>query len=105
MGTTLLGRVKIVAPIGRGGMGSVWLATHLGLDIPCAMKFMEGEFSHSAEAHLLLGISYAWKDDAAGAETEFRRATELDRIRGFERGCDRPRNRRRGEQCHSNRRT
>ncbi len=36
--------------LGRGGMGSVWHATHLGLDIPCAVKFIEGEFSQMAEA-------------------------------------------------------
>jgi serine/threonine protein kinase len=36
--------------LGRGGMGSVWHATHLGLDIPCAVKFIEGEFSQVAEA-------------------------------------------------------
>ena len=36
--------------IGRGGMGSVWQATHLGLDIPCAVKFIEGELSNMAEA-------------------------------------------------------
>ena len=31
-------------------MGSVWQATHLGLDIPCAVKFIEGEFAKSTEA-------------------------------------------------------
>ncbi len=31
-------------------MGSVWQATHLGLDIPCAVKFIEGEMSNMAEA-------------------------------------------------------
>src|SRR3984885_5681695 len=29
--------------LGGGGMGSVWHATHLGLDIPCAVKFVKGE--------------------------------------------------------------
>ncbi len=31
-------------------MGSVWHATHLGLDIPCAVKFIEGEYASVAEA-------------------------------------------------------
>jgi hypothetical protein len=30
-------------------MGSVWQATHLGLDIPCAVKFIEGEGSQHPE--------------------------------------------------------
>jgi serine/threonine protein kinase len=30
-------------------MGSVWLATHLGLGIPCAVKFVEGEWRRQPE--------------------------------------------------------
>src|SRR4030081_3888762 len=44
------GRFRLNRLIGRGGMGSVWQATHLGLDIPCAVKFIEGEYSGMAEA-------------------------------------------------------
>src|SRR3977135_1697126 len=43
------GRFRLSRLIGRGGMGSVWLATHLGLDVPCALKFIEGEGAEPPE--------------------------------------------------------
>lgn len=43
-------RYRLERQIGRGGMGSVWLARHLGLDIPCAVKFIEGEYAALPEA-------------------------------------------------------
>jgi serine/threonine protein kinase len=41
-GIVVAGRFRLVQLIGQGGMGSVWRAHHLGLDIPCAVKFIEG---------------------------------------------------------------
>ena len=32
-------------------MGSVWQAVHIGLDTPCALKFIEGELIKITEAH------------------------------------------------------
>ena len=39
------GKFRLNRLLGRGGMGSVWYATHLALDIPCAVKFIEGDFA------------------------------------------------------------
>ena len=58
--TVVAGRFRLVQELGRGGMGSVWRAHHLGLNIPCAIKFMRDEaaalpenrarFAHEAQA-------------------------------------------------------
>jgi hypothetical protein len=43
-------RFRLNRELGQGGMGSVWHATHLALDIPCAVKFIEGEIAQLPEA-------------------------------------------------------
>jgi serine/threonine protein kinase len=48
-GITIANRFRLTRQIGEGGMGSVWLATHLGLGIPCAVKFVEGEWRRQPE--------------------------------------------------------
>ena len=41
----IAGRFRIEREIGTGGMGTVYLATHLGLDRPVAVKIIKREFA------------------------------------------------------------
>jgi serine/threonine protein kinase len=49
-GAMVGGKYRLDALIGEGGMGSVWAATHLGLNQAVAIKFVSKEFVKSAEA-------------------------------------------------------
>jgi serine/threonine protein kinase len=59
-GLNVADRFRLVRELGRGGMGSVWLAEHTRLDALCAVKFIESEgrnnwevrrrFHHEAKA-------------------------------------------------------
>ena len=49
-GTIIAGRYKLERPLARGGMGSVWVARHLQLDVTIALKFMAPEYASSTEA-------------------------------------------------------
>ena len=42
--------VRLVAPLGQGGMGSVWLADHLSLRTRVVVKFMSGVLASSDDA-------------------------------------------------------
>ena len=42
-GTIIANRFQLVGELGRGTMGTVWLAQHLTLDVRCALKFMSAE--------------------------------------------------------------
>lgn len=46
---TIAGRFRIEREIGTGGMGTVYLATHLGLERPVAVKIIRREFAGDAD--------------------------------------------------------
>ncbi len=45
-----IGRYRLERPLGRGGMGSVWVARHTELGMLAAVKLMDGNIAKSAEA-------------------------------------------------------
>ena len=42
-GDIIANRFQLIRELGRGSMGSVWLADHLMLEVPCAVKFIAEE--------------------------------------------------------------
>src|SRR5262245_42777510 len=51
-GTVIAGKFRLERALARGGMGSVWVARHLQLDVPVAIKFMDPSFARSPEARV-----------------------------------------------------
>lgn len=49
-GTILGGKYRLISEIGRGGMGSVWRAEHLGWEAPVALKIMNRDITARPEA-------------------------------------------------------
>lgn len=49
IGQTLDGKYKIEKQLGKGGMGTVFLATHIGTERPVAVKVIASEFMQRAE--------------------------------------------------------
>jgi serine/threonine-protein kinase len=49
-GTLIAGKYQLERMIGKGGMGSVWAAMHLGLHQPVAVKLISQYYARSAEA-------------------------------------------------------
>ncbi len=49
-GTTVAGAYRLERALARGGMGAVWIARHVRLDVDVAIKFMAPELAASAEA-------------------------------------------------------
>ncbi len=52
VGETIAGKYRVIAPIGVGGMGTVYAARHLQLDTPLALKFLTSEADGSVERFL-----------------------------------------------------
>ena len=48
-GQTLDGKYQMTRELGRGGMGTVYLATHLGTERPVAVKIIAPQFMQRAE--------------------------------------------------------
>ncbi|MCY0986574.1 serine/threonine-protein kinase [Nannocystis sp. ILAH1] len=48
-GTIVAGRYRLGRVLAQGGMGSIWVARHLQLDVDVALKFMAPELADSAE--------------------------------------------------------
>jgi serine/threonine-protein kinase len=49
-GTIVTPTIRLVAPLGKGGMGSVWVAEHLALHTQVVVKFMAAELAQHSEA-------------------------------------------------------
>jgi serine/threonine protein kinase len=50
-GQILAGKYRLERPLGSGGMGCVWVASHLLLDMPVAIKFIDPAFAGLPEIH------------------------------------------------------
>ncbi len=49
-GVVIFDRFRLERLLGRGGMGSVWLARHLTLNVDCAVKFIEEDAGANPQA-------------------------------------------------------
>jgi serine/threonine-protein kinase len=94
IGSIVASRFQLVRELGRGSMGSVWLADHLTLQLRCAVKFMTGEtqrdpnfrtrFEFEARAiaqlqspHVVRILDYAVADDVPFIAMEFLQGEDL----------------------------
>src|SRR6185369_1217904 len=48
-GTVIADKYRLERMLARGGMGSIWVARHLKLDMPVAVKFMDPNFAETEE--------------------------------------------------------
>jgi eukaryotic-like serine/threonine-protein kinase len=50
VGGVVASKYRLVRPLAQGGMGSVWVARHVQLDVDVAVKFMAPAYAESADA-------------------------------------------------------
>jgi serine/threonine-protein kinase len=50
LGNVIAGKFRLLRPLAQGGMGAVWVARHLQLDVDVAVKFMAAEYAESVNA-------------------------------------------------------
>jgi eukaryotic-like serine/threonine-protein kinase len=48
-GTIIAGKYRLEEPLARGGMGAIWIARHIQLDVLLAVKFIDPDFAATAE--------------------------------------------------------
>lgn len=52
LGVIIAGKYRLEKPLASGGMGSVWVARHLELDIEIAIKFMGADLASTSEGRV-----------------------------------------------------
>jgi serine/threonine-protein kinase len=52
LGVIIAGKYRLERPLASGGMGSVWVARHLELDIELAIKFMGADLASTSEGRV-----------------------------------------------------
>ncbi|HEY3256377.1 MAG TPA: protein kinase [Polyangiaceae bacterium] len=91
-GATISGRFRLVRLLGRGSMGSVWLARHLTLDVDVAVKFIDaafrdqkdhrGRFALEAQAAARINSPHVVNVLDFGAETSGRLYIAMEYLQG-----------------------
>ncbi|HET7544806.1 MAG TPA: serine/threonine-protein kinase [Polyangiaceae bacterium] len=95
-GATISGRFRLVRLLGRGSMGSVWLARHLTLDVDVAVKFIDaayrdqkdhrGRFALEAQAAARINSPHVVNVIDFGAEVSGRLYIAMEYLQGEDLG-------------------
>jgi serine/threonine protein kinase len=96
IGSIVADRFELIRELGRGSMGSVWLANHLTLQVRCAIKFMSGDWhmredrsfrtrfefearaiAHLQSPHVVRILDYSLVDDVPFIAMEYLQGEDL----------------------------